>query len=117
MLGGQVMDIEQHTDIAQLHKQKTAALFQCALLFGGIVTGASAEVLTQLEQFGTQFGSLFQVVDDILDGDHPLGEAHAYATLETLKSSALQTLGALIEGDSPLTEMTHQLAARVHHDR
>ncbi len=116
MLGGQIMDIEQHADIAQLHEQKTAALFQCALLFGGIVTGAQPEILTQLEQFGTQFGSLFQVVDDILDGDHPLGEERAYARLETLKASALQTLGRLIQGDSPLTEMTHQLAAKVHHE-
>lgn len=77
MIGGQVMDIEKSHQIEQMHARKTAALFSAAVAFGGIIARASAEILSILGEFSSQFGKLFQMVDDLLDGDHPLGREKA----------------------------------------
>ncbi len=106
MIGGQVMDIEKSSDVGELHQRKTAALFRCALEFGGVIAGASIAIQAKLALFGNQFGELFQVVDDILDGDHPLGEEKAYEMLHALEASALETLEALPGDTSRLRELT-----------
>jgi len=106
MIGGQVMDIEESKDITQLHQRKTAALFRCALAFGGIVTGASTETLDKLALFGKQFGELFQIVDDILDGDHPLGEEKAWEAMHSIEAQALKTLEELPGDTTSLRELT-----------
>lgn len=95
MIGGQVMDIEENGAISELHQRKTGALFQCALAFGGIITGASAKIQSKLIEFGKCFGELFQVVDDILDNDHPLGIDKAHATYYLLESQAISALEGL----------------------
>jgi len=106
MIGGQVMDIEGNRDIEQLHQRKTAALFQCALAFGGIVTNASPATQDKLATFGKQFGELFQMVDDILDGDHPLGEEKAWEAMHSLEARALKTLEELPSDSTSLRELT-----------
>lgn len=95
MIGGQVMDIEEHQNVRALHQRKTAALFRCALEFGGIATGASQTTLAKLTRFGDLFGELFQVVDDILDGDHPLGEQKAREAVLSLNADTLNALEEL----------------------
>ena len=70
MIGGQIMDIEHSPSIEEMHARKTAALFTAALLFGGIITHVTPKLLSLLHTFGLQFGKLFQMVDDLLDGDH-----------------------------------------------
>ncbi len=107
MIGGQVMDIEGSDEVAELHRKKTAALFQCALEFGGIVTHATPEVQQKLSQFGKQFGELFQLVDDILDQDHPLGEEKAKEAALSLEKSALNTLEELPGDTTSLRNLVH----------
>ena len=111
MIGGQVMDIEEAPHIEQMHTRKTAALFAAALSFGAIVAQASAPIIETLHLFGLQFGKLFQMVDDLLDADHPLGsdqarkdvDAHFAASLFTLKELPFNT-----EILKELTEMVFQ---------
>lgn len=73
MVAGQARDIlgEQRTlDLQQLqylHRQKTGALLKYAVEAGGILTNQPQPMLTQLSQFGAQFGLAFQIYDDILD--------------------------------------------------
>lgn len=105
MIGGQVMDIEENRNVRELHRRKTAALFRCALEFGGIVAHASEQTLAALARFGSQFGELFQVVDDILDGDHPLGEESARKSMRALEADALHTLEELPGDTAPLREL------------
>ena len=43
--------------------------------------------LKKIENFGLHFGEIFQLVDDILDHDHPNGEESAQRELEVLKAT------------------------------
>ena len=106
MIGGQVMDIEQSPQIDQTHARKTAALFRAAVEFGGIVAQASSEVMALLHTFGTQFGKLFQMVDDLLDDDHPLGKDSAQSAAEAHFKDSLLTLDRLPGDSSSLKQLT-----------
>lgn len=95
MIGGQVMDIEENGEVMELHRRKTGALFQCAFAFGGIIAHAPETIQSKLLEFGKCFGELFQVVDDILDNDHPLGDDKAQETFYLIESQAIKALDAL----------------------
>lgn len=112
MIGGQVMDIEGSDQITQLHQRKTAALFQCAFAFGSIVSQASPSIHKKLILFGRQFGELFQMVDDILDDDHPLGKEKAYAAISLLEKQALQTLKELPFDTTSLEEELNKISVK-----
>ena len=69
MIGGQYRDISgDDGDLEELHRLKTGRLFVAAVRLGldvAGVEGARAEWVA----FGEDVGLLFQVVDDLLDGD------------------------------------------------
>jgi len=109
MIGGQIMDIEKSSSIEEMHQRKTAALFQSSLEFGGIVADAPPPVLRTLKTYGMQLGLLFQLVDDILDKDHSLGEEKAIESMHALYQQTLKTLNDL-PGDSTLL---HQITSLV----
>lgn len=73
MVGGQYADVisEGKKPTAELveyiHKNKTAALIECAVYLGGLSGGANDMQLKQLISFGKYAGIAFQIVDDILD--------------------------------------------------
>lgn len=46
---------------------KTASLFSAAARIGGIVAGHDRDVIDALTSYGTSYGIVFQIVDDILD--------------------------------------------------
>lgn len=46
---------------------KTAVLFSAACEVGGIINQASPQQILNLQQFGSDLGMIFQIVDDILD--------------------------------------------------
>lgn len=46
---------------------KTAALFSAATEVGGVIAGASEDVVTALRDYGDALGIAFQIVDDVLD--------------------------------------------------
>ena len=51
----------------QVVADKTGSLIATSAVFGGMVSGASAEVLAALESFGEEIGVVFQLSDDIID--------------------------------------------------
>ncbi|OYO04284.1 geranylgeranyl pyrophosphate synthase [Enemella evansiae] len=51
----------------QVVADKTGSLIATSAVFGGMVSGASAEVLAALEAFGEEIGVVFQLSDDIID--------------------------------------------------
>jgi len=66
------MELSKETDLTvkdyiRLAGLKTGALFAAAASSGGVVAGAKPRVVTELYEFGTNFGIAFQTVDDILD--------------------------------------------------
>lgn len=70
MIGGQYLDITgTQPDMATLHKLKTGCLFAAAVGMALWAAGVPAAEQGPWRAFGDELGLLFQVVDDILDGD------------------------------------------------
>ena len=73
MVAGQARDIagEGHhltlDQLKKLHAQKTGALLAYSVVAGGIIAGASENVIANLQAFGKAYGLAFQIKDDLLD--------------------------------------------------
>ncbi len=111
MIGGQFLDLSGERDLAELHRLKTAQLFEaaagCALAAAQIPESTHAPWLA----FARELGLLFQIVDDVLDGDgyaaehgtegaRALADAAAARAHELLDSIDADTsvLGELVDG-------------------
>jgi geranylgeranyl diphosphate synthase, type II len=70
MIGGQHRDITgDNADLEELHRLKTGRLFVAAVRMGLDVAAVPEAERTPWLAFGDDVGLLFQVVDDLLDGD------------------------------------------------
>ena len=73
MIGGQVIDVKSVNQtltkekLEVIHKLKTSALIECAMMIGAILAGATSEEIKQVELAGNKIGLAFQIQDDILD--------------------------------------------------
>ena len=74
MVSGQMLDLnaEASTDIVQndleaIHRDKTGALIEAAMLMGGVCAGATAPQRMALQECAQHIGLAFQVQDDVLD--------------------------------------------------
>jgi len=74
MVSGQMLDLnaEASANIAQddleaIHRDKTGALIEAAMLMGGICAGATAPQRIALQECAQYIGLAFQVQDDVLD--------------------------------------------------
>lgn len=74
MVAGQMLDLnaEARDDVSQsdleaIHRDKTGALIEAAMLMGGICAGATAPQRIALQDCAQHIGLAFQVQDDILD--------------------------------------------------
>ena len=75
MVGGQAIDLSfvgAATDMTpemlrDMHARKTGALIRASVAAGAIMGGASDALFATLDQYGTEIGLAFQIVDDILD--------------------------------------------------
>jgi geranylgeranyl diphosphate synthase type II len=116
MIGGQYLDITGSApDEATLHKLKTGALFSASV---GVALWA-AEV-PESEQgpwraFGDELGLLFQIVDDILDGDGYVlthGEEGARRLADDAARRGRERLEAVPADTSTLVDIVDGLATR-----
>ncbi len=73
MCGGQAMDLaaEQepvdHQTLVEIHSGKTGKMIIAAAKMGCYAAGGTAEQLEMAEQYAADLGSVFQMVDDVLD--------------------------------------------------
>ena len=73
MVGGQVVDVEKDGCFMDedmlyfVHKNKTSALIEAALMTGAVLAGADEKQAAVMEQCGTDIGLAFQIQDYILD--------------------------------------------------
>ncbi|MBE2213576.1 MAG: polyprenyl synthetase family protein [Opitutaceae bacterium] len=81
LIGGQMEDMLGETratitadDLDFIHRNKTAAMIELALVAGGRCGGASDAVIATLRRAGAQLGLTFQIVDDILDATRTSAE-------------------------------------------
>src|SRR5947207_7618574 len=70
MIGGQQLDITgEASDLATLHRLKTGCLFAASIGLAIEAAGVPPAQQAPWRAFGDELGLLFQIVDDILDGD------------------------------------------------
>ena len=70
MISGQHLDIHgQVQDLAELHRLKTGRLFAASVGCALWAAGVPEERQAPWRAFGEELGLLFQIVDDVLDGD------------------------------------------------
>ena len=116
MIGGQYRDVTGDTsDLAALHRLKTGCLFSAAVGLALHVAEVPEREQAPWRAFGDELGLLFQIVDDLLDGDgyaerHGLDAARALA--DEAASRAQERLGAIPSYTGALAEIVGGLAAR-----
>ena len=70
MIGGQYLDITRaDEDLVELHRLKTGRLFAASVGLGLQAAGVPDADQEPWRKFGEELGPLFQIVDDMLDGD------------------------------------------------
>jgi geranylgeranyl diphosphate synthase type II len=70
MIGGQYLDtMEPETDLETVHRLKTGRLFYASVTLALAAAGVASAEQRPWRAFADELGMLFQVVDDILDGD------------------------------------------------
>ena len=109
MIGGQIMDLRSSNSLEEIHLRKTASLFCSAAQCGGILGNVSRETYGALTNFGTNFGLLFQILDDIHDGDCHLSNNEAEARADLFYQSTKETLLTLEEDHSELEAILDEL--------
>ncbi len=73
MCGGQAMDLDaekhpvDHKTLVEIHSGKTGMMIIAAAKMGCYAAGATEEQLKMAEQYAADLGSVFQMVDDVLD--------------------------------------------------
>jgi geranylgeranyl pyrophosphate synthase len=77
MVAGQIADLRAEKTsgtvetLEHIHTNKTAKMFRCAAVMGGICAGANERQLKCLREYGLKIGLGFQIADDILDVNAP----------------------------------------------
>jgi geranylgeranyl pyrophosphate synthase len=73
MIGGQLLDLEGEgraldlEELERIHRCKTGALIEAAMVIGGLAAGAAPDLLGALARYGASVGLAFQIADDVLD--------------------------------------------------
>jgi geranylgeranyl diphosphate synthase, type II len=116
MIGGQYDDVQGGDgDLARRHSLKTGRLFEaavgCALAVADVPEGERAP----WRGFAAEFGLLYQVVDDVLDGDGlaaELGPERAHELADEIEGRARAYLDEIPADTSLLDELLSGLKAR-----
>jgi geranylgeranyl diphosphate synthase type II len=116
MIGGQYLDtIENAPDEPSVHKLKTGRLFAASVGTALWVAAVPEREQAPWRGFGEELGPLFQLVDDILDGDGYVrthGEDGARQLADEAATRAHAQLHAVPADTSVLAEIVDALATR-----
>jgi len=115
MIGGQQLDLEGGTDLERLHALKTGALFTASVMCGLWAAELPAAEHGPWRAFAGELGLLFQIVDDVLDGDGyvlEVGEDRARRLADEAAERAQRRLAAIDADTGLLAEIVDGLAAR-----
>jgi geranylgeranyl diphosphate synthase type II len=118
MIGGQYLDIAgADVDLAVLHRLKTGRLFAAAVGLGLWSACVPAVEQAPWRAFGEELGLLFQVVDDVLDGDgyaSELGDAAARTIAAEAAARATACLNDVASETGVLRGLVAELLARTN---
>jgi geranylgeranyl diphosphate synthase type II len=116
MIGGQFLDVfSPAADRLAVTRLKTGRLFEAAVACGLWAADVPAAAQGPWRAFAAELGVLFQLVDDIIDGDGlaaALGEGNARALADEAAARAHGQLDQMDADTSVLSEIVAALAAR-----
>ncbi len=116
MIGGQYLDITgDHADLSELHRLKTGRLFAASVGLALWVAEVPEADQAPWRDFGEELGLLFQIVDDVLDGDGyatRLGVDGARDLAREAAGRARQALAPIEADTSVLRAIVDDLAVR-----
>ncbi len=121
MVSGQAQDLESvHRPVGagameRINELKTGRLIACSVAAGASWAGAPERLVRRFERFGKTIGSLYQVIDDIIDRQgyaRLVGEKKAYEKAAQLKAKALGELKGLGLRARLLEKFVHYLYDR-----
>lgn len=115
MIGGQYDDVRGEGDLATRHSLKTGRLFEAAIGCALAVGDVAETERVPWRDFAADFGLLYQVVDDVLDGDGlaaELGGEGAHALADEIESRARGRLDEIPADTSLLDELLSGLKRR-----
>jgi geranylgeranyl diphosphate synthase type II len=116
MIGGQYRDVSGDTgDLDSLHRLKTGALFSASVGVALWVAEVPEPEQPAWRAFGDELGLLFQIVDDLLDGDGYVAERgadEARRLADAAAGRAAARLEAIPAETTVLAEIVAGLAAR-----
>jgi geranylgeranyl diphosphate synthase type II len=98
MIGGQYLDVTGSAeDLVALNRLKTGRLFEASVALALEVRGSEPQTWPT---FGREVGALFQLVDDLLDGDGSVLAVGEEETRRRADEAAERALAALAELDA-----------------
>ena len=115
MIGGQQLDLQGGVELEQLHSLKTGALFGASIMCGLWAAGVPAAEHPPWRAFAADVGLLFQVVDDVLDGDgyvEAIGEEGSRALAADVADRARARLDEVGGDTEVLRSIVDDLAVR-----
>jgi len=115
MIGGQQLDLEGSAELERLHALKTGALFTASVMCGVWAAGVPVAEHGPWRAFANELGLLFQIVDDILDGDGyvlEVGEQRARRLADEAAERARTRLAEIDADTSLLAGIVDGLAVR-----
>jgi len=116
MIGGQYLDLNgSNGDRLELNRLKTGRLFEAAVGCGLWAARIPGAVQRPWREFSSEYGVLYQVVDDLLDEDGLVRERGLEATRELAAETEARARARLeeVEADtSVLAELVDELTAR-----
>jgi geranylgeranyl diphosphate synthase type II len=116
MIGGQHLDLTvPDADRGEIRRLKTGALFEAAVGCALWVAGVPETEQAPWRAFAAELGPLFQLVDDILDGDGAVAEhgvEGARRLADAAAANAQERLRALDADTSVLAGIVDDLATR-----
>ena len=106
MIGGQYLDITQaDVDLDEIHRLKTGCLFSASVGLALWVAEMPVDQQAPWRAFGDELGLLFQIVDDVLDGDGYAARLGAEAAREFAGEAAGLARQALTSIDADTSEL------------
>ena len=116
MNGGQYIDVTNGVeDLAAVNRLKTGRLFEAAVACGLWCAAVPATEHEPWRAFAREVGELFQLVDDVLDGDGyaaRYGEEEARRLADEAAARARTGLGGLGVETGALERIVEDVAAR-----
>jgi geranylgeranyl diphosphate synthase type II len=115
MIGGQFLDVTDGTeDLGAVNRLKTGRLFEAAVGCGLWVAGVPDQEQEPWRAFGRSVGTLFQLVDDLQDGDGYAKRHGVEATsrlADEAEASAREALAGIPADTTTLSELLDGIKA------